>query len=164
MAVQKQMTHHLEQAAPEAYAGYLERVKAILSQEGDLQKMIADKQAYYAENDTTLTEDGALRELAANFTERLMLDENLFNRVAREDRSLAQRILDSLKEFIRKIRTTWSGQEIRQLEATRKAWEKALRESRGKTVETAERQYRIKPAETEPAMRIKKQLKPRKAS
>lgn len=136
-----EVTHHLEQAAPEAYAGYLERVKAILSQEGDLQKMIADKQAYYAENGTTLTEDGALRELAANFTERLMLDENLFNRVAREDRSLAQRILDSLKEFIRRIRTTWSGQEIRQLEATRKAWEKALRESRGKTVEGGERQY-----------------------
>ena len=136
-----EVTHHLEQAAPEAYAGYLERVKAILSQEGDLQKMIADKQAYYAENGTTLTEDGALRELAANFTERLMLDENLFNRVAREDRGLAQRILDSLKEFIRRIRTTWSGQEIRQLEATRKAWEKALRESRGKTVEGGERQY-----------------------
>ena len=127
-----EVTHHLEQAAPEAYSGYLERVKAILSQEGDLQKMIADKQAYYAENGTTLTEDGALRELAAKFTERLALDENLFNQIAREDRSLAQRLLDGLKEFIRRIRTTWSGKEIRQLEATRKAWEKAVLESRGK--------------------------------
>lgn len=136
-----EVTHHLEKAAPEAYAGYLERVKAILSQEGDLKKRITAVQEYYAERGTTLTEDGALRELAANFTERLMLDENLFNRIAREDRSLAQRLLDSLKEFIRKLRTVWSGQEIRQLEATRKAWEKALRESRGKTVEGGERQY-----------------------
>ena len=136
-----EVTHHLEQAAPEAYAAYLEKVKAILSQEGDLQKRITAVQEYYAEQGTTLTEDGALRELAANFTERLALDENLFNRIARENRSLAQRLLDSLKEFIRNIRTTWSGQEIRQLEATRKAWEKALRESRGKTVEGGERQY-----------------------
>ena len=136
-----EVTHHLEQAAPEAYAAYLEKVKAILSREGDLQERITSVQEYYAERGTTLTEDGAMRELAANFTERLALDESLFDRIAREDRNLAQRLLDSLKEFIRKIRTTWSGQEIRNLEATRKAWEKALRESRGKTVEGGERQY-----------------------
>ena len=139
-----EVTHHLEQAAPEAYARYLEKVKNYLSEKGVLQKDIDEVRSVYAERGTALTEDGALREVAADFTNRLALDENLFNRIAREDRSLAQRLLDSLKEFIRRIRTTWSGQEIRQLEATRKAWEKALRESRGKTVETAERQYKLK--------------------
>ena len=136
-----ELTHHLERAAPEAYRQYQEYVKKILTDEGGLEEQIARIRQHYAERNVDLTEEGAMRELAANFTERLRLDEDLFRRVAGENRNLAQRLLDSLKEFIRKVRRKLSGKQLSDLERTRQAWERALKESRGKTVETAERRY-----------------------
>lgn len=123
-----EVTHHLQEVAPELYAQYRGQVEQILSERGDLEKAIYARMEAYAEAGQTLDYEAALDEAAADFTEELMLDESLFRRLAQEDRSLAQRILDGLKELLARLKRTLSGGEISKLERASRAWEAALKE------------------------------------
>ena len=123
-----EVTHHLQEMAPELYAQYRGQVEQILSERGDLEKAIYARMEAYAESGQTLDYEAALDEAAADFTEELLLDEGLFRQLAQEDRSLAQRILDALKDLLARLKRTLSGGEVSRLERASKAWEAALEE------------------------------------
>ena len=124
-----EVTHHLQEMAPELYGEYRQYVERILSERGDLENAIRARMEVYAEAGRTLDREAALDEAAADFTEELMLDEGLFRRLAQEDRSLAQRILDTLKALLARLKRTLSGGEVNTLEKASRAWEAALKET-----------------------------------
>ena len=57
----------------------------------------------------TLTRDGVLDELAADFAGDMLDDAALFAKFAKENRTAAQKLLDSLKEFLAKVKTAFTG-------------------------------------------------------
>ena len=57
----------------------------------------------------TLTRDGVMDELAANFAGDMLDDAALFAKFSKENRTAAQKLLDSLKEFLNKVRGLFTG-------------------------------------------------------
>ena len=57
----------------------------------------------------TLTRDGVKDELAADFAGDMLDDAALFAKFSKENRTAAQKLLDSLKEFLNKVRGLFTG-------------------------------------------------------
>ena len=57
----------------------------------------------------TLTRDGVMDELAADFAGDMLDDAALFAKFSKENRTAAQKLLDSLKEFLAKVKTAFTG-------------------------------------------------------
>lgn len=124
-----EVTHRLQEKAPEAYARYRELVEQILTERGRLEEAIQGRIEGYAEEGKTLTRETALDEAAADFTKELLLDESMFSRLAGENVSVARKVLDALKDLLTRLKRTLSGGEVQQLQQAARAWEKALRET-----------------------------------
>ena len=61
------------------------------------------------QEDVTLTRDEVLDELAADFAGDMLDDADLFAKFSNENRTAAQKLLDSLKEFLNKVRGLFTG-------------------------------------------------------
>ena len=57
----------------------------------------------------TLTRDEVMDELAADFAGDMLGDADLFAKFSKENRTAAQKLLDSLKEFLAKVKTAFTG-------------------------------------------------------
>ena len=57
----------------------------------------------------TLTRDEVMDELAADFAGDMLDDAELFAKFSKENRTAAQKLLDSLKEFLAKVKTAFTG-------------------------------------------------------
>lgn len=57
----------------------------------------------------TLTRDEVMDELAADFAGDMLDDADLFAKFSKENRTAAQKLLDSLKEFLAKVKTAFTG-------------------------------------------------------
>ena len=57
----------------------------------------------------TLTRDGVMDELAADFAGDMLDDADLSAKFSKENRTAAQKLLDSLKEFLAKVKTAFTG-------------------------------------------------------
>ena len=57
----------------------------------------------------TLTRDKVMDELAADFAGDMLDDADLFAKFSKENRTAAQKLLDSLKEFLNKVRGLFTG-------------------------------------------------------
>lgn len=57
----------------------------------------------------TLTRDEVMDELAADFAGDMLDDAALFAKFSKENRTAAQKLLDSLKEFLAKVKTAFTG-------------------------------------------------------
>ena len=57
----------------------------------------------------TLTQDEVMDEIAADFAGRMIEDTDLFAQFAKDNRTAAQKLLDSLKEFIAKVKAMFTG-------------------------------------------------------
>lgn len=76
----------------------------------DTEAEIVEKYMEAAEQDgVTLTRDGVLDELAADFAGDMLDDADLFAKFSKENRTAAQKLLDSLKEFLAKVKTAFTG-------------------------------------------------------
>lgn len=73
---------------------------AIKAQGNNAQKLIVDKINDYASHGVELDETGARAEIGAEFIEKAMTDEATVNQVLLEDRTLAAKILERIKEII----------------------------------------------------------------
>ncbi|MBQ2743389.1 MAG: hypothetical protein IJF32_11375, partial [Oscillospiraceae bacterium] len=51
----------------------------------------------------------ALDEIAADFTKNIVNDVKMFERLAQDNRTVAMKLMDSIKEFITKVKSTFSG-------------------------------------------------------
>ena len=76
----------------------------------DTEAEIVERYMEAAEQEgVTLTRDGVMDELAADFAGNMLDDVDLFAKFSKENRTAAQKLLDSLKEFLAKVKTAFTG-------------------------------------------------------
>ena len=76
----------------------------------DTEAEIVERYMETAEQEgVTLTRDEVMDELAADFAGDMLDDADLFAKFSKENRTAAQKLLDSLKEFLAKVKTAFTG-------------------------------------------------------
>lgn len=123
-----EITHYLQQAAPEQYRTFREYAMR-LQAEGSVQAM----QERYARGGVELTEEEAMDEIAASTAEKLLTDRGSIESLIRENPSVAQRFFDALREFISKL----TGRVDPQLRQAEKLWTEAYKAA-GSSKKTAQ--------------------------
>lgn len=123
-----EITHYLQQAAPEQYRTFREYAMR-LQGKGAMQAM----QERYARGGVELTEEEAMDEIAASTAEKLLTDRGSIESLIRENPSVAQRFFDALREFIRKL----TGRVDPQLRQAEKLWTEAYKAA-GSSKKTAQ--------------------------
>lgn len=118
-----ELTHHLEQS--KGYSDLVGVIEKNLTAGGIDSQVLRDNiKAEYAERGVQLDDDGANRELVAKYAEEfLFTDESSIQRLANQNRSLAQRIKDWIHGMVVKFKGT--RQEKALLEAEKK-YQRAL--------------------------------------
>lgn len=124
-----EITHHLQDAAGEAYNQYRSYVEQIYRDRGTLEQQITAVQQLYLKNGKELSWEAAMDELAADYAGELLENESLIRKLAGEDRSLAQRFLDAIRGLLQRVRTAFSSAEVKQLDRAARLWEAALQEA-----------------------------------
>ena len=134
-----ELTHHLEQS--KGYSDLVSVIEKNLRTDGiDTQSLKDQIKSEYSERGVELDDDGANRELVAKYAESyLFTDESSIQRLANQNRSLAQRIKDWIHGMVVKFKGT--RQEKALLEAEKK-YIKALKNTTGAR-ETGKTQYSI---------------------
>ena len=133
-----EITHHLQDAAGEAYTQYRNYVEQIYRDRGTLDQQIEAIQQLYRKNGKELSREAALDELAADYAGELIENETLIRKLAGENRNLAQRILDGIRDLIRRIKTAFGSEEIRQLDRAARLWDAALKEANRSVAQSLE--------------------------
>lgn len=124
-----EVTHHLQDAAGEAYTQFRDYVEQIYRGRGTLDQQISAIQTLYRRNGQELSREAALDELAADYAGELLENETLIRKLAGERRSLGQKILDAIRNLLSRVRTAFSSAEVKQLDRAARLWENALRET-----------------------------------
>lgn len=135
-----EITHRMQDLAPREYTAYRDYAARILGGEEGTARLTAAYQERYARAGVELSEEAALDEAAADFTEAMTEDPALFRRLAEENPGPARTLVEAVKTFLRKIRSVFQGSRhrqdqaaaeaygvtVRQLEQAARLWEKAL--------------------------------------
>lgn len=135
-----EITHRMQDLAPREYTAYRDYAARILGGEEGTARLTAAYQERYAKAGVELSEEAALDEAAADFTEAMTEDPALFRRLAEENPGPARKLVEAVKTFLRKIKSVFQGSRhrqdqaaaeaygvtVRQLEQAAKLWEKAL--------------------------------------
>lgn len=138
-----EITHRMQQVAPRAYQTYREYVVRKVSER--LGTYAVDEIMFrYKQDGIELTVEEAKDELAAEFTETLVMDGKLFPEMARENRTEAQGLLDALKHFIQKVKDLFRGNSAAQNSAAYAQYGVDM-----DTIETAAQLWEAAMAETE---------------
>nr|DAQ52700.1 MAG TPA: hypothetical protein [Caudoviricetes sp.] len=107
-----EITHRMQDLSPAEYRKFRQAALEYKMQEAgaDTEAEIVEKYMAAAESEgVTLTRDGVMDELAADFAGDMLDDAELFSRFAKENRTAAQKLLDSLKEFLSKVKSLFTG-------------------------------------------------------
>lgn len=121
-----EITHRMQDLSP---AEYREFRKAALEyrmqQDGadTVTNLVQGRMDAAARDGVTLTQDEVMDEIAADFAGDMLDDIDLFERFAKDNRTVAQKLLDSLKKFIAKVKAIFTG----------KSRDKAAQEAYGKS-------------------------------
>lgn len=135
-----EITHRMQDLAPREYTAYRDYAARILGGEEGTARLTAAYQERYARAGVELSQEEALDEAAADFTEAMTEDPALFRRLAEENPGPARKLVEAVKTFLRKIRSVFQGSRhrqdqaaaeaygvtVRQLEQAARLWEKAL--------------------------------------
>lgn len=127
-----ELTHRLQQTAPEDYARFRDYVADVYREDGKLDTYVRGAMEDAARAGRELSEDAALDELAAEYSSRLLTDEKAARRLAGENRGLLTRMLDALRDFIARVKTALGGkggQQTEELEQAAALWQRALEAS-----------------------------------
>lgn len=147
-----EVTHRMQELAPEEYRAYRDHAMSyrakVLGEEttaGIVAEYMADAEAAGVK----LTQEEAMDEIAANFTEDMMENGKLFEDFAKENRSAARKLLDALKAFIAKVKSLFRskaaqdraaqdayGKSMAELEQCVALWQKAY-DAAGKQAQRA---------------------------
>lgn len=152
-----EITHRLQEIAPEAYRKYRDyAVNALSEQAGSSAELVERYKSRYAASGVNLTTEEAMDEIAADFTQALTEDPSRFEALARDDRSVARKVLDAVRNFIRKVKRAISGRnrqnqaaretfgvDLDTLEQAARLWEDALRAGRETTLQAGARDGRM---------------------
>ena len=152
-----EITHRLQEIAPEAYRTYRDyAVNAMAERDGSTAALVERYKARYAQSGVNLTTEQAMDEIAADFTEALTVDPSRFDTLAQEHRSVARRVLDALRDFISKVKALFKGRSdqdraamseygvsMETLERAAQLWEEALRAGQAQVSTMTEAQQRV---------------------
>ena len=120
-----EVTHRMQDLSPAEYRKFRQAAMEHRMREKGIDEM-AEVVEWYREKaesaGVTLTQDEVMDEIAADFAGDMLDDIDLFERFAKDNRTVAQKLLDSLKEFIAKVKAIFTG----------KARDKAAQEAYGK--------------------------------
>lgn len=131
VVVAHELTHHLQTLAPQEYESFRTAVADYFTRAGGeaaLTDMMNRYRSAYGAAGQNLSDSAVMDEMAADFTEVLLTDADLFGKFAQQNRTLAERLLDALRAFIEKIRATFTG----------RARDAAAQEATGKTLSELE--------------------------
>lgn len=117
-----EVTHYLQEKSAKSYQAF--RDYAVQAMGEDEVRRVQD---LYRSRNVDLTWDEAMDEVAANYTENLLTDEEAVRRLIRDDRNLAQKILDAIRGLVQKV----TGQEGAKLRQAEKLWTEMFREIAG---------------------------------
>lgn len=135
-----EITHRLQELAPAEYRKYRDyAVNALAEQGGGSASLVEQYKARYADSGVNLTTEQAMDEIAADFTEALTEDPSQFKRLAQENRTVAQKLLNAIRSFISKVKSVFKGKraqnqaaadafgvDLATLEEAAKLWSEAL--------------------------------------
>ena len=135
-----EITHRMQDLAPREYTAYRDYAARILGGEEGTARLTAAYQERYAKAGVELSQEEALDEAAADFTEAMTEDPALFRRLAEENPGPARKLVEAVKTFLRNIKSVFQGSRhrqdqaaaeaygvtVRQLEQAARLWEKAL--------------------------------------
>lgn len=131
-----EVTHRMQELAPEEYRRYRDyAMNALAERDGSSVSLVEQYKARYAENGINLTTEQAMDEIAADFTEALVVEPQQFERLARQNRSMARRLLDAVRDFIRKVKSVFKGNKAAQ--------NKAAADAYGMSIDTLEEAVRL---------------------
>lgn len=99
-----EITHHMQDYAPEEYNRLKELVRTKWAQQGGIDEAVELKMARYAANDVKLNREQALDEIIADSTYEMLQDEGFVDELCKTHRGVAQAILDAIKGVLRKLR------------------------------------------------------------
>lgn len=137
-----EITHRMQEMAPEAYRKYRDyAMSALTERDGSTASIVEQYKSRYAEAGVNLSTEQAMDEIAADFTEALTVDPSRFETLAKENRSVARKLLDAVRDFIRKVKSLFKsnktaqnqaaanayGVSIDTLEEAARLWEEALK-------------------------------------
>lgn len=136
-----EITHRMQDLSPAEYRKFRQAAVEYKMQENgaDTEAEIVERYMEAAEQEgVTLTRDEVMDELAADFAGDMLDDADLFAKFSKENRTAAQKLLDSLKEFLAKVKTAFTGKyrdmaaqeaygkDFAELEAIAKQWQAAF--------------------------------------
>ena len=147
-----EVTHRMQELAPEEYRAYRDHAMSYRARESGEEGAAAYVVAYMAkaeEAGVKLTQEEAMDEIAADFTRDMMENGKLFEDFAKENRSVARKLLDALKAFIAKVKSLFRskaaqdraaqdayGKSMAELEQCVALWQKAY-DAAGKQAQRA---------------------------
>ena len=118
-----EITHRMQEMAPEAYRKYRDyAMSALTEQDGSTASIVEQYKSRYAEAGVNLSTEQAMDEIAADFTEALTVDPARFETLAKENRSVARKLLDAVRDFIRKVKSLFRGNKTAQNQAAANAY------------------------------------------
>lgn len=136
-----EVTHRMQELAPEEYRAYRDHAMSYRARalgEETTAGIVARYMADAEDAGVKLTQEEAMDEIAANFTEDMMENGKLFENLAKENRSAARKLLDALKAFIAKVKSLFRskaaqdraaqdayGKSMAELEQCAALWQKA---------------------------------------
>lgn len=157
VVMNREMTHYIQQNAPEQYREYRDFVVQNFKEYyGTSTDVLIDQHIdAYERQGISITKEEAMDELVANASEMFLTDETTGKKLAKENSSLAEKILDYIKGLVKRIKVMMKdvkphSQEARMrnenLETAQQAeklWMEALHEA-GKTEEEKTGEISIK--------------------
>ena len=118
-----EITHRMQEMAPEAYRKYRDYAMSALTEwDGSTASIVEQYKSRYAEAGVNLSTEQAMDEIAADFTEALTVDPARFETLAKENRSVARKLLDAVRDFIRKVKSLFKGNKTSQNQAAANAY------------------------------------------
>lgn len=118
-----EITHRMQEMVPEAYRKYRDyAMSALTERDGSTASIVEQYKSRYAEAGVNLSTEQAMDEIAADFTEALTVDPARFETLAKENRSVARKLLDAVRDFIRKVKSLFKGNKTAQNQAAANAY------------------------------------------
>ncbi len=136
-----EVTHRMQDLSPAEYRKFRQAAMEHRMREKGIDE-IAEVVEWYREkaesSGVTLTQDEVMDEIAADFAGDMMENPDLFREFSQSNRTAAQKLLDSLKEFIAKVKSIFTGKardaaaqeaygkDFAELEAVAQKWQEAF--------------------------------------
>lgn len=139
-----EVTHRVQDLAPEAYQEFKDfAVSTIYAKDSrTFEDLVQEQIDAYAEMGVKISRSEAEDEVVANAAEAFLRDEESIRKLCEKDRSLGQKILDAIRDIVRKIKKVLKGAELEQeaaqilsedlevLEKAEELWLRALAETK----------------------------------